>query len=193
MNVFYARVSTNEQNDARQIERATEEGYDKIFLDRASGKNAEREELKKMMDYIREGDTVTVLSIDRLGRNHVDILNIVTEIKNKGAMFKCLNPAFDTSTPFGDFFLGILSSIAELERKQILERQREGIEIAKRNGKYKGRKAKQLDNFEGIYNQWADNKISMEQAGKLLNVSRSTFYRRAKQYEKTINSNNAIT
>jgi len=182
MNCFYTRVSSEEQNDIRQIEKAHGLNVDKIFSDKASGKNTDRPQLQKMLDCLREGDTVTALSIDRLGRNTKDILDIVDRIKEKKAMFKCLSPEFDTSTPYGEFFLAIMASVAELERRQIKERQRQGIEMARKFGRYTGRKPKQLENFEGIYKQWADNKITAEQAGKLLNISRSTFYRRVNAY-----------
>ena len=184
MKMLYARVSSKDQNLERQLERAKKEGNCRVYTDKASGKNTDRPGLKAMLDNIREGDTVAVLSIDRLGRNLKDIINIVDEIKSQGCIFECLSPRFDTTTPFGDFFLAILASIAEMERKQILERQMQGIEIAKRLGRYTGRKPKSLEGFNGIYKQWLDNKITSEQAGKLLGVSRSTFYRRVKQYQE---------
>lgn len=185
MQFFYSRVSTEEQNEQRQLEKA--EGYDKVYLDKISGKNTNRPELQAMLSHIRSGDTVTVCSIDRLGRNTRDILDIVNQIKDVGATFCCLSPKFDTNDIYGEFFLGILAILSDLERKQILERQRQGIEIAKRNGKYKGRKPKQLDDFGMIYKQWKDGGITAEQAGKLLDISRSTFYRRVQAYELQTN------
>lgn len=186
MDLFYSRVSTADQNVARQLEEADKGSFDKTYIDKLSGKDMNRPQLLQMLDNVREGDSVTVMSIDRLGRNSRDILNIVGQIKDKGGMFKCLSPQFDTTTPYGDFFLGILATIADLERKQILERQKQGIEIAKRNGKYKGRKPKELKDFEAIYTQWCEGKITLEQAGKLLGVSRATFYRRVKAYEGSL-------
>lgn len=183
MRVFYARVSSKEQNDARQTEYAKDKGFDKIYTDKASGGNADRPGLKAMLENIREGDTITVYSIDRLGRNVKDIINIVDTIKSKGATLECISPKFNTSDMFGNFFLVILASIAEMERNQILERQQQGIRVAKLMGRYTGRIPKKLDNFEGVYNQWLDGRISMEQAAKLLDVSRSTFYRRVKKYQ----------
>lgn len=184
MRIMYSRVSTEEQNLTRQTELAKDESFDKVYTDKASGKNTDRPGLQAMLENIREGDTITVLSIDRLGRNLKDIINIVDTIKSKGCVFECLSPRFDTSTPYGDFFISLLGSIAEMERKQILERQRQGIEYARLMGKYKGRKPKKIENFEGIYKQWLDNKITSEQAGKLLNVSRATFYRRVKEFQE---------
>lgn len=186
MDFGYIRVSTSKQNLGRQTEEMSKLKLDKVYSDKLSGKSTNRPELQKMMETVRAGDTVTVLSIDRLGRNGKDVLDIVTEIKNKGAVFKCLSPAFDTTTPFGDFFLWILAAVAQMDRANILERQRQGIELARQLGKYKGRRPKQLENFEGVYQQWIDGKVSMEQAGKILGVSRATFYRRVKAYEDRI-------
>lgn len=183
MNIGYIRVSSSSQNLDRQIDEMGKLHLDKVYQEKISGKDTNRPQLQQMLENIRSGDTLTVLSIDRLGRNGKDILDIVTDIKSKGAIFKCLNPTFDTSTPFGDFFLWILAAVSEMEREQILSRQRQGIALAKQLGKYKGRRPKQLENFEGVYQQWMDGKITMEQAGKILGVSRATFYRRVKQYE----------
>ncbi len=185
MKFFYARVSTEDQNIDRQIEAAKRaDSFDEVFIDKASGKNTNRPKLKKMLDKLRTGDSVTVLSIDRLGRNTRDILNIVQQIRDKGCMFKCLEPNFNTNDKFGEFFLIVLGAISEMERKMILERQRQGIAIARQYGRYKGRKRKELPEFEGVYKQWAEgNKITANQAAKLLDVSRSTFYRRVKKRE----------
>lgn len=184
MRIMHSRVSTKEQNLARQTELAKTEGFDKVYSDKASGKNASRPALREMLDNIRQGDTVTVLSIDRLGRNLKDVIEIVERIKEKGCTFECLSPKFDTDSIFGDFFISLLASLAQMEREQILERQRQGIRYARLMGKYKGRKRKQLEDFESIYKQWLANMITSEQAGKPLDVSRSTFYRRVKEYQE---------
>ncbi len=184
MKFFYARVSTNDQNLDRQIEAAKRaDNFDEVFEDKVSGKNANRPALKNMLDKLRAGDEVTVLSIDRLGRNIRDILDIVQKIKDKGCMFKCLEPNFNTNDKFGEFFLIVLGAISEMERKMILERQRQGIALARQYGKYRGRKRKKLSDFDNIYQQWLDDKITAQQAAKLLDVSRSTFYRRVKELE----------
>lgn len=184
MKFFYSRVSTAHQKEDRQIQLAEEQGYNKVYLEKVSGKDRNRPELNRMLENLREGDTVTVLSIDRLGRNTRDILDIVNEIQEKGCVFECLEPRFDTKSAMGEFFLGILASLSEMERKQMLERQRQGIQIAKIQGKYRGRKPKELRDFEGVYRQWMEGKITSTQAGKLLEVSRATFYRRAKAYQE---------
>ena len=185
MKFFYSRVSTADQNEARQIEQAKQGEYDKVYLDKASGANMERAELNIMLNQLREGDSVTVLSIDRLGRNTRDILTIVDRITEQKASLVCLSPHFTSADHYGEFFLSMLACFAQLERKQILERQMQGIQIAKQAGKYKGRKPKTIENFEAVYKQWCDEKITAEQAAKLLEISRSTFYRRIKAYEES--------
>ena len=185
MKFFYSRVSTVDQNEARQIEQAKQGDYDKVYLDKASGANMERAELNIMLNQLREGDSVTVLSIDRLGRNTRDILTIVDRITEQKASLVCLSPHFTSADHYGEFFLSMLACFAQLERKQILERQMQGIQIAKQAGKYKGRKPKTINNFEAVYKQWCDEKITAEQAAKLLEISRSTFYRRVKAYEES--------
>lgn len=185
MKFFYSRVSTVDQNEARQIEQAKQGDYDKVYLDKASGANMERAELNIMLNQLREGDSVTVLSIDRLGRNTRDILTIVDRITEQKASLVCLSPHFTSADHYGEFFLSMLACFAQLERKQILERQMQGIKIAKQAGKYKGRKPKTINNFEAVYKQWCDDKITSEQAAKLLEISRSTFYRRVKAYEES--------
>lgn len=185
MKFFYSRVSTADQNEARQIEQAKQGDYDKVYLDKASGANMERAELNIMLNQLREGDSVTVLSIDRLGRNTRDILTIVDKITEQKASLVCLSPHFTSADHYGEFFLSMLACFAQLERKQILERQMQGIQIAKQAGKYKGRKPKTIENFEAVYKQWCDDKITAEQAAKLLEISRSTFYRRVKAYEES--------
>ena len=137
-----------------------------------------------MLDTLREGDTVVVTSVDRIARSAKDLLNLVDHIHSQGAHFKSLDNNIDTSKDMGKFILTILAAVAELERATILERQRQGIEIAKREGRYKGRKRKEIQDFEKVYQQWFDHKISVEQAAKLLDISRATFYRRKTEYEQ---------
>ena len=107
MKVFYARVSTKEQNEARQIEAAKEQGCEKVFLDKASGKNTERKELKAMLSFVRQGDVLYVSEIARLARNTKDLLEIVEELNEKGVEFVSLKEAIDTRTPQGKFMLKI--------------------------------------------------------------------------------------
>lgn len=140
MKIGYVRVSTEEQNTARQEIMLRELGVDELFIDKASGKNADRLELRRMMEYVRRGDTVIVESISRFARNTRDLLDLVERLTEKQVEFVSRKEAIDTTTPTGKFMLTVFAAVAELEREYILQRQREGIAIAKKQGKYTGRK-----------------------------------------------------
>ena len=156
MKVFYARVSTQEQNEARQIEAAKTAECEKVFLDKASGKNADRKELKKMLEFVRQGDVVYVSEISRLARNTADLLNIVEALNQKGVEFVSLKEAIDTQTPQGKFMLTVFGACAELERGHSRQRQAEGIAEAKKAGKYKGRQPMKIDEakFAAMCQEW---------------------------------------
>lgn len=139
MKIGYIRVSTEEQNTARQEVLLRELGVDEVFIDKASGKNADRPELTRMMNYVRRGDTVIVESISRFARNTRDLLDLVERLTKKQVEFVSRKEAIDTTTPTGKFMLTVFAAVAELEREYILQRQREGIAIAKKQGKYTGR------------------------------------------------------
>lgn len=140
--VGYVRVSTVDQNTDRQLDGIE---LDELFTDKASGKDTRRPGLEAAIKHCRKGDELVVHSMDRLARNIVDLRNIVSELNAKGARVRFVkeNMTFssDNSDPFATLMLNMLGSFAEFERSMILERQREGIAIAKASGKYKGRKA----------------------------------------------------
>lgn len=157
MKIGYVRVSTQEQNIARQEILMKELGVEEIFIDRISGKNTDRPELKRMLEYVRQGDTVIVESISRFARNTKDLLNLIEQLNQKHVEFVSKKETIDTATPTGKFMLTVFGAVAELEREYILQRQREGIEIAKEQGKYKGRKKKPLpDNYDKVIRPMAE-------------------------------------
>ena len=183
MRVFYVRCSTMEQNEARQLKMAEEQNAEKVFVDKASGKNTDRTAFKEMMAFVRAGDTVVVESISRIARNTRDLLSIVSELTEKGVEFVSLKENIDTTPPQGRFMLTVFGALAELERENILERQREGIEIAKSEGKYKGRKPIDYDEaqMKALCKKWRTGEITATAAMKELGLKPNTFYRRVKE------------
>ena len=131
-----------------------------------------------MMKFVRSGDTVVVESLSRFGRNTRDLLTLVEELTAKGVEFVSQKEAINTTTPSGRFVLTVFAAMAELEREYILQRQKEGIAIAKEQGKYTGRKRIELDDFDEVFMQWKRKDITAVEAMKRLNISNSTFYRR---------------
>ena len=181
MKIGYVRVSTEEQNTARQEVLLHELGVDEIFIDKASGKNADRPELKRMMDYVRKGDTVIVESISRFARNTRDLLELTEQLTAKQVEFVSKKEAIDTTTPTGKFMLTVFAAVAELEREYILQRQREGIAIAKKQGKYQGRPAKEYPDFDRVAARWRKGEITAVQAMTQLGMSKTRFYEKVKR------------
>lgn len=166
----------------RQEVLMQELGVDEVYIDRLSGKNTDRPELKKMMDYVRKGDTVIVESISRFARNTRDLLELIEKLSEKGVEFVSKKEAIDTTTPTGKFMLTVFGAVAELEREYILQRQQEGIAIAKAKGKYRGRKPIERSNFDAVEKLWRAGTISAAEAMRRLDMSRSTFYRKVRQH-----------
>ena len=187
MNIAYVRVSTVEQNEERQIEGLKKYNIEKWFVEKVSGKNTNRPELKNMIDFAREGDTIYIHSLDRLARSTKDLLEIVETLQNKKVHLVSNKENIDTSTATGKLMLTMIGAIAEFERANMLERQREGIAIAKAEGKYKGRKEIKIDdNFNTLYAQYKNREINKCEFAKRLNVSRPTL---DKLIKKKINKN----
>ena len=176
-------MSRMEQNEARQLKMAEEQNAEKVFVDKASGKNTNRAAFKEMMAFVRAGDTVVVESISRIARNTRDLLSIVSELTEKGVEFVSLKENIDTTAPQWRFMLTVFGALAELERENILERQREGIEIAKSEGKYKGRKPIDYDEaqMKALCKKWRTGEITATAAMKELGLKPNTFYRRVKE------------
>lgn len=183
--IFYARVSTEQQNEARQMVMAQEANADKVFLDKVSGRStSNREQLKAMLDYVREGDTLIVESISRLARNTKDFLNIIDALAAKGVIFKSLKEDINTDTPTGKFMLTVFSALAALEVDTIAQRRQEGIEIAKAQGKYKGRKPMSIDlqAFTKACKEWREGKRTAVSVQKAFGITGTTFYKKVHEY-----------
>ena len=186
MKVGCIRVSTEEQNTIRQEILMKDLGVERVYMDKASGKSRTgRPQLEAMMDFVREGDVVIVESISRFARSTRDLLTLVEQLTEKGVGFVSQKESIDTNTPQGKFMLTVFSAMAELEREQTLQRQREGIAAAKAAGKYKGRKPIEIEDslVKSVHDKWYKREITTSHAVKLLNVSSRTFYRRMWDYE----------
>lgn len=183
MRVGYVRCSTAEHNEARQLKMMEEQNVEKIFIDKASGKDTDRVNYKAMMAFIRAGDSVTVESISRIARNTRDLLSIISTLTEKGVEFISLKENIDTTTPQGRFMLTVFGALSELERESLLQRQREGIEIAKAEGKYKGRKPVAINEtkFRAACARWRAGQITATAAMRELDLKPNTFYRRVKE------------
>lgn len=185
MNVAYIRVSTAEQNEARQLQAMERYGIEKFFTEKVSGKNTNRPKLQELLDFVRAGDTVHIHDLSRLARNTADLLNIIELLTAKGVALVSNKESIDTGTPTGRLFITIIGAIAEFERANLLERQREGIAIAQAEGKYKGGKRKQIRDFESYYSKYLSREIpSKSELARQLHVSRPTLDRIIKEYEE---------
>lgn len=186
MKVAYIRVSTAEQNTARQEEAMKALGVEKVYIEKISGKTTDRPQLRAMMDFIREGDIVIVESYSRLARSTHDLLDLVETFTTKGVAFQSLKEQIDTSTPQGKLMLTIFAGLAQFERECLLQRQAEGIALAKANGKYKGRTSIPVpENWDEVYSLWNIGKITAVEAQRLTGLKPNTFYRMVKRLNKT--------
>ena len=183
-NIAYIRVSTAEQNEARQKEALQKYNIDRWFIAKASGKDLNRPKLQEMLEYIREDDVVYVEEFSRLGRSTADLLATVQKIENAGARFVSLKEQFDTTTPAGRLQMTMMAAIAEFERDMILERQREGIAIAKAAGKYKGRKEITVPNIGDYYEKYMSRQGTKVSIAAELGISRTTLDKLFRKYRK---------
>lgn len=176
--VGYARVSTKGQNLDRQIAALEAANCQRIFSDKKSGKNAEREELKKALDYLRPGDTLVVPSLDRLGRSIQDLINIVGELRKTGIGFRSLHEALDTTTPGGRLVFHVFAALAEFIRELIVQGTHEGLAAARARGRRLGRPPAMNDEqIRHARAMLADPEASISSIAKLLGVSRMTIYK----------------
>ena len=190
MNIAYIRVSTVEQNEQRQIEAMKPFTIEKWFIEKISAKDTNRPKLQELLEFAREGDTIHVHDFSRLARSTKDLLDIVEQLTQKNIYLVSNKENIDTSAPTGKLMLTMIGAINEFERYNHLERQREGIAIAKRNGKYTGGKRKNVPNFENGYQRYLRREISKVALAKELRISRPTLDKLIKEYkEERTNAN----
>lgn len=177
MLIGYARVSTQDQNLELQIQALTQAGCQKIFEDKISGSRTERPGLAKTLEMLREGDTLVVWKLDRLGRSVKNLVDLVGDLYNQGIQFKSLTDAIDTATTSGRFFFHVMASLAEMERELTVERTRAGLEVARQLGRKGGRKRQMTDSKIESAKKLLANGVPPRDVAKNLGVSVPTLYR----------------
>ncbi|MFI3226214.1 MAG: recombinase family protein [Clostridia bacterium] len=173
----YIRVSTIEQNISRQEETMKNFKVERVFIDKVSGKNKNRPKLQELLEFVRDGDVVVVSDFSRLARNTGDLLELSQILESRGVSLVSSKENIDTKTATGKLMLTLIGAIATFERDCLLERQREGIEIAKAKGVYKGRKRVQPQNFDEMVDKYNRREIKTKtDLAKNLGISRKTLY-----------------
>ena len=185
MKIAYVRVSSADQNEARQVEALKKYDIEKWFVEKVSGKDMNRPELQRLLEFAREGDTVYVKDFSRLARSTKDLLELVERFKEKNIHLVSLKENLDTSTATGKLMLTMIAAINEFERENILERQREGIALAKQRGAYKGRKAVHVKDFGKYYDRYLRREYTKKELAEELNISRPTLDRLIKEYQQS--------
>jgi len=183
MRIAYVRVSTVEQNEARQLEGLKKCDIDKWFTEKVSAKNTNRPQFQLMMEFAREGDTIYIHDFSRIARSTKDLLDIVEQLNVKGVHLVSSKENIDTSTPTGKLMLTMIGAINEFERTNMLERQREGIAIAVKEGKYKGRKEVNIPDFGSHYDRYTKREINKVQLAKELGITRPTLDKLINEHE----------
>ena len=182
----YARISTNDQTTSLQKDALEKAGCNRIFIDVASGAKAHRPELDHMLDLLREGDTVVVWKLDRLGRSMQNLVELINDFDTRGVQFRSLTELIDTSTPGGTLIFNIFGSLAQFERDLIRERTRAGLEAARARGRTGGRPAsldeKQAKEVQRLYES---RSVTVDQIASMMRVSRTTIYRCLQKNKET--------
>ncbi|GMQ61391.1 recombinase family protein [Vallitalea maricola] len=190
--IGYVRVSSEDQNQKRQVDQLNEIGMDIVYQEKVSGSTMNREELKKMLNELHKGDIIYVTDLTRITRSTKDLFLLVDEIRNKGANLKSLKDTWldlSEDNPYSQFLITVMGGVNQLERDLIRMRQREGIEIAKREGKFKGKLKKYHKNHVGInyaIKLYREGNMTVNQICQITNISRLTLYRRISE-EKSKN------
>lgn len=184
MRIAYIRVSTVEQNEQRQITAMQKYNIEKWFTEKVSAKDTKRPKLQELLEFAREGDTIHIHDFSRLARSTKDLLDIVEQLNKKGVHLVSNKESIDTSTPTGKLMLTMIGAINEFERMNMLERQKEGIAIAKKAGKYKGGTRKTIKNFDEHYSLYLKRKITKSELAHRLEISRPTLNKIIFEHEK---------
>tara|TARA_B100000614_G_scaffold13511_1_gene11391 strand:+ start:64 stop:627 length:564 start_codon:yes stop_codon:yes gene_type:complete len=179
-NVGYARVSTNDQNMAMQIEALQKAGCDRIFTDVASGAKAERSGLTEALTYVREGDTLTVWKLDRLGRSMKHLIETVGELEANGIGFRSITENIDTNTPGGRLVFHLFGALSQFERDLIRERTNAGLQVAREKGRMGGRKPVMSPEKLAKAQQLISSGLNVREAAARLKVSKTTLYQALK-------------
>lgn len=188
--IGYIRVSSDSQNLQRQINQLNEIGMDLVFQEKISGATTNRKELQKMLEELKEGDTIYVTDLTRITRSTKDLFLLIEEIKIKKAYLKSLkDPWLELSeeNPYSQFLITVMAGVNQLERDLIKMRQKEGIEIAKKEGKFKGRVKKYHDNHAGMnyaVKLYREGNMTVKKICQITNISRSALYRKLKENKK---------
>jgi DNA invertase Pin-like site-specific DNA recombinase len=182
--IGYARVSTSEQNPEAQTDVLTAAGCERIFTDKASGKLAQRPELDKALEYLRDGDILVITKLDRLGRSVRNLIELAADLEQRGVGLRVLHQGIDTTTPGGRLFFHIVASIAEFERDLISERTRDGLDAARARGRKGGRRAVLTDTKLAVARQMYGEKgddgkrrYTVQEIADTVGCSRATLYR----------------
>lgn len=181
--VKYVRLSAQDANTVLQDKDSAQ--YDRVFIDKASAKGTHRPQLEKMMGWVQAGDTVVVESYSQFARSTTDLLALIDALDAKGVTFRAQKEHIDTAVPAVRLMLTVCAGITQFERELSLQRQAEGIAIAKQAGRYKGRQPIKVDmaQFARVYHRWRAGDITSRQAMEILQLQPNTFYRRVKDYE----------
>ena len=189
MKIGYARVSTTDQNLDGQLQTLKENGCEKIFTDKSTGRNINRDGFKHMMEFVREGDVVVVYDFSRISRSLQDLLKIIDELEKKQVSFISIKEHMDLTQASGRLFMQIMASINEYQIELQKEKQTAGIKAAKEAGKYRkcGRKiVKKPANWNANYELWSKRLITANEFMRRCELKRTTFYKLLKEYKLEI-------
>lgn len=186
MKVAYVRVSTDEQHEQRQMAALEKYGIERWYVEKVSGKNAKREQLQTMLDFVREDDVIYIHDLSRLARSLKDLLDILQVLDEKKVTLISNKESLDTSTATGRLMVSMIAAINQFELENLHERQREGIEEAKKRGAYKGRKKKTIpkDVWETNYRKYMSREMNKSQFAREIGVSRPTLDKLLKEHKE---------